>query len=78
MISTREQLSTSAIDGLYSVQTSTVAPAELSRCLKDIEAAVCERNLARLLNAIQELVPEYHPSNLLRGDLAAAPEAPSA
>jgi len=78
MISAREHLATPAIDGLYNVQTSTLAPAELSRCLKDIEAAVAERDLARLLNAIQELVPEYHPSNLLRGDLAAAPEVPSA
>jgi len=78
MISTREHLAAPAIKGLYRVQTSTIPSAQLSRCLEKIQAAVSERDLAPLLNAIQEIVPEYRPSNLLKHDLAAAPEVPSA
>ncbi len=78
MISTREHLAAPAIKGLYKVQTSTIPSAQLSKCLEKIQAAVSKRDLAPLLNAIQEIVPEYRPSNLLKHDLAAAPEVPSA
>lgn len=67
MISSREQLAIASTNGLHLVQTSIPSETQMSRCLETIQIAVAKRDLDLLLLAIGTVVPEYHPSGLLRG-----------
>lgn len=66
MSSPREHLAPRAEIGLHMVQTSIPPLVEVSRCLDEVEAAVSKRDLNDLLRAIQIVVPEYRPRELLR------------
>lgn len=71
-VSDRETMSQDPIDGLHQIDSPRLSEAELTGGLAELDAAVCELNLARLLATLTRLVPEYQPSAYLRDQVAAA------
>lgn len=62
LLSTRESYRDIISGPLRSVHTPTPSSDELSASLDDLQRAVHQRNLPSLLQTVQRLVPEYHPS----------------
>jgi FlaA1/EpsC-like NDP-sugar epimerase len=71
-VSDRETLSHELSSGLHHVNSPRLAETELADGLAELNAAVSELDLARLLAAMTRLVPEYHPSFYLRDQVALA------
>lgn len=75
VLSSAESIGDHTTHGLHRIEAVATEPRDLARCLEDMDHAVAERNLDRLLQAVQSAVPEYHPSDLLRNRLHAIREA---
>ena len=69
-VSDRETMSNDQVDGLHQIDSPHLSEAELAGGLAELNAAVCELNLAKLLAALTRLVPEYQPSAYLRDQVA--------
>jgi FlaA1/EpsC-like NDP-sugar epimerase len=65
-VSDRETLSHELTDGLRHINGPRLSDTELADGLAELNAAVSEMDLARLLAAVTRLVPEYQPSPHLR------------
>ncbi len=50
---------------LHAIDGSAIQEETLHRAMRDLDAAVCARNLQGVLQSIERLVPEYRPSALL-------------
>lgn len=74
MTSKNESLAQAA-DGLHVVQPFCPSESELLDNIAAIADAVSRRDLNQLLKAIRTLVPEYHPSHLLRSAAEVLPGA---
>ena len=53
------------VDGVQWIDSPGVPEAELSAGLADLNEALDETNLSKLLTALTHLVPEYEPSTFL-------------
>jgi FlaA1/EpsC-like NDP-sugar epimerase len=70
MTSDEETLATSSIQGLREVLYSpSPAPQQLNAAITEIHAAIHQRNLGSLVQAITSVVPDYVPSTRLQQDL---------
>jgi FlaA1/EpsC-like NDP-sugar epimerase len=70
MTSDQETLAASSIQGLREVLYSpSPAPQQLNVAITEIHAAIHQRNLGRLMQAITSVVPDYVPSTRLQQDL---------
>jgi FlaA1/EpsC-like NDP-sugar epimerase len=70
MTSDEETLATSSIQGLREVLYSpSPASQQLNAAITEIDAAIHQRDLGRLLQAITSVVPDYVPSMRLQQDL---------
>ena len=64
-VSEREVVSRELVEGLYWIESSRVTESELREGLAELDAALAELNLAKLLATLTRLVPEYQPSAYL-------------
>ena len=71
-VSDRETMSPEMPDGLHWIKGPRPTEAELVEGIAVLHAAVGEMNLAKLLEAITRLIPEYEPSAYLREQVASA------
>ena len=74
-ISTRESYRGTINAPLRVVHTPTPSPEELSASLDTLRKALQQRDLPALLQTVQYLVPEYHPSPSLAAHLQTSPVA---
>lgn len=71
MLAPAESLAPAGLNGgLHRVITRAASSSVLAHCLTEIKDALRERDLNRLLQAIQIAVPEYVPSALLQSELS--------
>jgi FlaA1/EpsC-like NDP-sugar epimerase len=70
MTSDEETLATSSIHGLWEVlYTPSPTPQQLNAAITEIDAAIHQRDLGRLLQVITSVVPDYVPSARLQQHL---------
>ena len=67
-----ETITSETSDGIQWVTGPGISAAHLAAGLADLVAAMNERNLAKLLDALTCLVPEYKPSAYLHEQVEAA------
>lgn len=67
-VSTRETMSPE-LDGLHWIEGPHLSQAELADGIAALNDALSEMNLAKLLDVVTRLVPEYQPSAFLRGQV---------
>lgn len=69
-VSEREVISRELADGLQWIDSPHLAESELREGLAELEAALAEMNLAKLLATLTRLVPEYQLSAYLQNQVA--------
>lgn len=67
LVSAQEALESTRDERLQRVRTLPIPAEKLDASMARISASVTERNLTALLDELGELVPEYQPSETLRG-----------